>query len=410
MIADIPGLIEGASGGAGLGHEFLAHVERTRLLVHVLDLRPLDGSDPVANHALVERELELYDPRLAALPRVLALSKVDLVDEETGPGPAGLEATLGRRHSRDLTSSVTRAGLDELATELGRRIPVQPRERPQDADGRPAPPERAGRAPRVPSRGRRAPTRCSAPASSSFSVSGPGVERLVARYDLDNEDALAHLERRLRGIGVIRALEAEGFSPGTTSRSPESRSNSTPMCRIAPSVGPAVRGERGAVRRGAVALFWWRSPVSGGRRARGCCWSAPTTGSRASSRSIQAAVDAAKPGDWVLVGPGDYKTSAPRSPRPRRLPGRRADHDAADPSPRHEPQHGGRRRDQAAVAEVQHQAGRPGLRAGRLQAGPPRGLNGVLVWKADNVSVENLTVCNYLDGSATPATSLVERR
>jgi len=78
---DIPGLIEGASIGAGLGHEFLAHVERTRLLVHVLDLNPLDGSDPVSNHAAIERELALHDPRLAALPRVLALSKADLVDE-----------------------------------------------------------------------------------------------------------------------------------------------------------------------------------------------------------------------------------------------------------------------------------------------------------------------------------------
>ena len=88
MIADIPGLIEGASGGAGLGHEFLAHVERTRLLVHVLDLNPLDGSDPVANHATVEHELASHDPRLAALPRILALSKADLVDAETAAGGA----------------------------------------------------------------------------------------------------------------------------------------------------------------------------------------------------------------------------------------------------------------------------------------------------------------------------------
>src|SRR5436305_5745424 len=81
VVADIPGLIEGASGGAGLGHEFLAHVERTRLLVHVLEVAPLDGSDPEANWETIERELAAHDARLARLPRVLALSKADLVPE-----------------------------------------------------------------------------------------------------------------------------------------------------------------------------------------------------------------------------------------------------------------------------------------------------------------------------------------
>ncbi len=82
VVADIPGLIEGASDGAGLGHDFLAHVERTRLLVHVLDLAPeLSGdasADAVANHAAIEHELAAHDERLARLPRVLALSKIDL--------------------------------------------------------------------------------------------------------------------------------------------------------------------------------------------------------------------------------------------------------------------------------------------------------------------------------------------
>ena len=82
VIADIPGLIEGASEGAGLGHDFLAHVERTRLLVHVLDLAPLDGSDPETNFDVIEAELAAHDPRLAALPRVLVLSKADLVTPE----------------------------------------------------------------------------------------------------------------------------------------------------------------------------------------------------------------------------------------------------------------------------------------------------------------------------------------
>jgi GTPase len=222
VIADIPGLIEGASAGAGLGHEFLAHVERTRLLVHVLDVRPLDGSDPVENHASVERELALHDPRLAALPRVLALSKIDLVDAETAAGERqAWQRRLGETVPVIATSSVSRAGLDELAGTLMRLIPVSAPEAEAETRGRagalvdpgareleelaehrvfrPA----AGRAYRV-----------QRIAAGSFRVSGAGIERLVARYDLDNEDALAHLERRLRGIGVIGALQAEGFEPG----------------------------------------------------------------------------------------------------------------------------------------------------------------------------------------------------
>ena len=209
VIADIPGLIEGASAGAGLGHDFLAHIERTGLLVHVLDLAPLDGSDPVSNHATVELELELHNPRLAVLPRVLALSKADLVDPETRDA-ARTEwmKRVGADTPVIVTSSVSGLGLPELAGELVRRVPAQAPEAPasQAADElaehrvfRPA----AARAYRVVKVG-----------DGAFRVTGEGIERLVARYDLDNDDALSYLERRLRGIGVIRALQNEGFEPG----------------------------------------------------------------------------------------------------------------------------------------------------------------------------------------------------
>jgi GTP-binding protein len=208
VIADIPGLIEGASAGAGLGHEFLAHVERTRLLVHVLDLAPLDGSDPRANYETVERELELHDPRLAALPRVLALSKADLVKPDAADAARShWERQLEGDVPVVVTSAVTRAGFDELATMLVRRVPIEASPHSPPSDGelaehrvfRPA----QGRGYTVERTGER-----------SFRVMGAGVERLLARYDLGNDDALAHLEQRLRGIGVIRALEAEGFEPG----------------------------------------------------------------------------------------------------------------------------------------------------------------------------------------------------
>ena len=222
VLADIPGLIEGASGGAGLGHEFLAHVERTQLLVHVLDLSPLDGSDPIDNHATVELELEHHDPRLAALPRILALSKADLVDAATAQAARRAWAErLGPEVPVLITSSVTHAGVGELAAELVRRVP-------QRIDGGAAGAAGTGEAGRpLPAElsdelaehrvFRPAPPRAYTvrrTGESSFSVTGEGVERLLARYDLDNEEALAHLERRLRGLGVLRALESEGFEPG----------------------------------------------------------------------------------------------------------------------------------------------------------------------------------------------------
>ncbi len=213
VIADIPGLIEGASGGAGLGHEFLAHVERTRLLVHVLDLSPLDGSDPVSNHATVEHELERHDPRLAALPRVLALSKGDLVDErQRAAARAQWMDRLGPEVPVIVTSSVSRLGLRELTAELLRRVPALAE--PEDGAGAGAELEVELAEHRVfrPAAQRRYTVRRTG--KGSFAVTGAGIERLVARYDLDNEEALAHLERRLRGIGVIRALEAEGFEAG----------------------------------------------------------------------------------------------------------------------------------------------------------------------------------------------------
>jgi GTPase len=217
VIADIPGLIEGASAGAGLGHDFLAHIERTRVLVHVLDLAPLDGSDPRANYGTVERELRLHNPRLAVLPRVLALSKADLVDEAAREvARADWAERLGPDTPVVVTSSATGLGLADLAGELARLVPEAVVEDALDV---------AGAAVEIEPLDELAEHRVFRPAAGrayevvkvsdgAYRVTGKGIERLVARYDLDNEDALAYLERRLRGIGVIRALEAEGFEPG----------------------------------------------------------------------------------------------------------------------------------------------------------------------------------------------------
>ena len=226
ILADIPGIIEGASEGAGLGHDFLAHVERTKLLVHVLDLAPLDGSDPEANWEVIERELELHDPRLARLPRILALSKADLVAPEAAEAArvrwqARFDAELPAREEWEpadplagtpviVTSSATRQGLDELALELLRRVPLEaPEALPDPLVGEEELAEHRVFRPAA----RRGFT-VEEVEEGVFRVSGDDVERLLARHDLENDEALAHVEHRLQRMGVIRALEAKGFEPG----------------------------------------------------------------------------------------------------------------------------------------------------------------------------------------------------
>jgi GTPase len=128
VIADIPGLIPGASSGKGLGLRFLRHVERTRALVHLLDLDPATGRDPVDDWRQIQHELTEYSPELAARPQVLVANKVDL---DSARLRLGQVRALGRRESLPVVaiSARTGVGLDELRAELGRLLatPAAPR-------------------------------------------------------------------------------------------------------------------------------------------------------------------------------------------------------------------------------------------------------------------------------------------
>jgi GTPase len=204
VLADIPGLIEGASAGAGLGHEFLAHVERCRLLVHVLDLAPLDGSDPVENHATVEAELREHGHGLADLPRILCLSKSDLVPaERLADAVAEWEARLGVPVFT--TSAATGDGLDRLRDAIFEHVPDEEPE--PDAGAVPA-------THRVYRPGEGDSLRVEKVGPGAFRIEGGRVDRLIARHDIENEESLRYVEERLRALGAIKALEAAGFEPG----------------------------------------------------------------------------------------------------------------------------------------------------------------------------------------------------
>ena len=110
VLADIPGLIEGAHAGAGLGHEFLKHIERTRLIVHMVEPSPIDHSDPLSNYDQIREELEKYNPVLATRPEILCVTKAELPDAATCAEL--LRETSGK--DVHLISAVTGQGLKEL--------------------------------------------------------------------------------------------------------------------------------------------------------------------------------------------------------------------------------------------------------------------------------------------------------
>src|SRR6188472_134950 len=217
IVADIPGLIEGAADGAGLGHEFLAHVERCAMLVHLVELAPLEG-ESVANYEAVREELLSYGAGLDSLPELVLLSKRDLLP------PDDVEAALAEwreRLSDDglgvlSASSATGEGLDDLCERILSALPELPgMARPEQGPQQPAEFEVEHRVYRPAGEGGYSVERED---DGVYRVTGRGVELLFERHDIKNEEALAYLEQRLNEIGVVAALRAAGFEAGNEVR------------------------------------------------------------------------------------------------------------------------------------------------------------------------------------------------
>ncbi len=190
VVADIPGLVEGASEGKGLGHRFLRHIERARALLVLVDMAPDDGSDPADQERVLLQELENYEPALIERPRVVVGSKADLISE---PGREGAGFPL--------ISARTGEGIDWLLGRLAQLVDearvAQPRPR-RLVVHRPLP---SGV---VVERG----------ADGALVVRGRQAERAVALSDLTDAGALAYAQGRLRRMGVDRALVKAGARPG----------------------------------------------------------------------------------------------------------------------------------------------------------------------------------------------------
>ena len=203
VLADIPGLIEGAADGAGLGHDFLRHIERTRLLLHVIDISGSEGRDPVDDLDQINTELDHYG-NLSSLPQIIVCNKMDL---------PGAEENLKRMQAIGKgmgcpvfpVSAVTHEGFEAVLDETARQLETLPpilHFAEEEAEDEPLPDSSF----QIQMDG------------NVFTVIGPGMERLIDSVNFDDLESMNWFHRMLRKLGVIEALREKGAGEGSTVR------------------------------------------------------------------------------------------------------------------------------------------------------------------------------------------------
>ncbi|MCL2853084.1 MAG: GTPase ObgE [Defluviitaleaceae bacterium] len=204
VMADIPGLIRGASEGQGLGHAFLRHVERTRVLIHVVDAACVEGGDPVENIRLINDELAAHSASLCELPQVIAANKMDITGAEEGL--SRLEAEFGEVFP---ISAATGEGVNELISHVSKLVKQRPEPVPHAADyfeyeaglGRSIDNE---------------PFTVTRVKDGEYSVEGTGIERMLGFTNIDTEKGFAFFQRYLKDKGINAKLEEMGVEEGDT--------------------------------------------------------------------------------------------------------------------------------------------------------------------------------------------------
>lgn len=213
IIADIPGLIEGASEGVGLGHEFLRHIERTRVIIHIVDAASTEGRDPVEDIYKINKELEAYNQEIASRPQVIAANKIDCIynNEEEDP----IQRLKQEFESKGIKvypiSAVTGQGVRELLFHVKELLDACPRKSivfEQEFF-----PEDALVAENLPFTVEADPED-----SSVFIVEGPRIEKMLGYTNLDSEKGFAFFQKFLKEGGILEELEKAGIQDGDTVR------------------------------------------------------------------------------------------------------------------------------------------------------------------------------------------------
>lgn len=207
VIADIPGLIEGASEGIGLGHEFLRHIERTKLMIHVVDAAGSEGRDPVADIYKINAELEAYNPEIAKRPQVIAANKTDLIYAEGEDPVAQIRSEFEPKGYRVFAiSGVSGEGISELLYYVSReldKLDIPPIIFEQEYF-----PEEELIYAELPYTVEKD--------HELYVVEGPKIEKMLGYTNLDSEKGFAFFQKFLKDAGILEELEQAGIQEGDT--------------------------------------------------------------------------------------------------------------------------------------------------------------------------------------------------
>ncbi len=205
VMADIPGLVEGASEGVGLGHEFLRHVERTKVFIHVVDAAAIEGGDPVENINKINAELEAYNPELLKRPQIIAANKTDIPE-------ASENVERIKAHFEPLgyevypISAASNKGLDKIIEAAARKLRDYPQDIVFDEDFEEFEEVKVDNEP----------FKIEVFDGNYYVVTGVGVEKMIGYTNIDTEKGFAFFQKYLREKGIIDALEGKGIKEGDT--------------------------------------------------------------------------------------------------------------------------------------------------------------------------------------------------
>ena len=202
VIADIPGLIEGASDGVGLGHEFLRHIERTKVIIHIVDAAGTEGRDPIADIKAIDKELEAYNPDLLKKPQVIAANKIDAIYGDENEIIAALRNEFEKDGIRVFPiSAVSGQGVRELLAKCPKETFVYEQEFDPALQFFKDEPYTITRAD-----------------DGAFVVEGPKIEKMLGYTNLESEKGYLFFQKFLREQGIIEELEKQGIEDGDTVR------------------------------------------------------------------------------------------------------------------------------------------------------------------------------------------------